>query len=467
MAIAARPRQKPPAASPAGALRAAAGHVPMATMVVLSLYWVALGCLWQGLHTLILPDLVLHLVGPVWKGTALAFVKDAGLLLATAWQPIVGAISDHTSSRWGRRRPYLLGGTLADIPFLIGIALVGNYWLLVAFYMLLQFTSNTAHSPYQALLPDVVPEEQRGEASGYYGFFNMIGLLVGVGGVGAVASRFGTAWATLSIIVALVVAMAITVLFIHDHTPAQAGRVPGPRRLLVETFAEPIKNRDFVWISVCRLLMITSLVGLQTFMFYYLYDTWFPGSSTQTMSGATILVGSIVLITALASLPAGMLSDRFGRRPMVLASGLLGFVGFVGIATSHYVWMPDAILQPIATLLHMPEGAAQVALYGLPIGIGLGAFMTVNWAQMTDVIPQGQSGSYMGFFNIATAGAGVLAMLIGGALLDFFNARGELLGLKAGYPVDFLFFGLLAVAGGFVVFKARETRRARLSPSPA
>lgn len=441
--------------------------VSTVTLVVLSLYWIALGALWQGLHTLILPDLVLHLVGPAWKGTALALVKDAGLVLATAWQPIVGALSDHTSSRWGRRRPYLLGGTLADIPFLLGIALIGNFWALLIFYMLLQVASNTAHAPYQALMPDVVPEEQRGKASGYYGFFNMLGLIVGVGGVGLVASRFGDAWGIVSIIAVLVLAMAITVLFIPDHTPAQAGRVPGPRRLLVETFAEPIKNRDFVWIAVCRLLMMMSLIGLQTFMFYYLYDTWFPGSRNETMSGATILVGSIVVITALASLPAGMLADRFGRRPLVLASGLLGFVGFVGIATSHSVWMPDAILQPIAGLLHMPEGAAQVAIYGLPIGMGLGAFMTVNWVQMTDVIPQAQSGSYMGFFNIATAGAGVLAMLIGGALLDFFNARGELLGLPGGYPVIFLFFGALAAVGGLVVFKARETRQARLSRSPA
>lgn len=457
MALAARPRSQLGAA-PAAAVVAGA-RVGALTMVILSLYWVAIGYLWQGLHTLILPDLVLHLVGPAWKGTALALVKDAGLLLATAWQPIVGALSDHTSSRWGRRRPYLLGGTLADIPFLVGIALVGNFWLLFAFYVLLQLASNTAHGPFQALMPDVVPEEQRGAASGYYGLFNMLGLMVGVGGVGMIASRYGDTWGTLSIIPVLMVAMGITVVFIRDHTPALPGGIPRARALAAASFAEPVRNRDFVWVSVCRLLIFMSLVGLQTFMFYYLYDTWFPGSSNETMSGATILVGSLVLITALASLPAGWLSDRLGRRPFILASGLLAFVGFVGLTTSHYVWMPDAILQPISNVLHMPKGAAQVAVYGFPIGIGLGTFFTVNWAQMTDLIPKGQSGSYMGFFNIATAGAGVLAMLIGGALLDFFNARGEILGLKGGYPVDFLFFGVLAVAGGFVVFKARETRR--------
>jgi MFS family permease len=444
-----------------------AARVPAVKMIVLSLYWVAIGYLWQGLHTLILPDLMLHLVGPTFRGTALGFMENLGLLVATAWQPIVGALSDHTSTRWGRRRPYILGGTVADIPFLIGIALIGNYWLLVAFYILLQTTSNTAHGPYQALMPDVVPEEQRGEASGYYGFFNMIGLLAGVGGVGAIAGRFGMASATLSIIVVLVIAMAVTVLFIRDHTPAVPGGMPGPRRLLAGTFAKPVRDPDFMWISACRLLIFMALIGLQTFMYFYLYETWFPGSSSQTISGATIMIGLLVLITALASLPAGRLSDRFGRRSIVVASGALASLGFAGLMLSHYVWVPAGVLQPIASLLGVPLGAAQLLLYGFPIGIGLGAFMTVNWAQMTDIIPKGESGSYMGFFNIATAGAGVLSRLIGGGLLDFFNAHGQLLGLKAGYPVVFAFCGLLALAGGLIVLKARETRQRPVAHSTA
>lgn len=84
--------------------------------------------------------------------------------------------------------------------------------------------------------------------------------------------------------------------------------------------------------------------------------------------------------------------------------------------------------------------------------------MTVNWAHMTDVIPQSLSGAYMGFFNIATAGAGVLIRLTGGVMVDFFNSRGLYFGLKAGYPVLFAFCGLLTLAGGLVVLKTRETR---------
>ncbi len=438
--------------------------MPRSRLIALSVYWVAIGYLWQGLHTLILPDLVLQLVGETYKGTALSLMENLGLLMATVWQPVAGAISDHTSTRWGRRHPFILGGTLADIPFLLGIALSGSYWLLAVFYILLQTSSNTAHGPYQALLPDVVPEEQRGEASGYYGVANMAGLLVGVVGVGATYASFGRLAAIASIAAVLVLAMAVTVVFVRDDTPAAPGAFPGLRRLLVDTFAQPIRNRDFMWITACRLLVLMGLVGIQTFIFYFFYDTWFQGASAKTISATTTLIGLVIAISSVASLPAGMLSDRIGRRQLVVLSGVLASIGMVGLVFSHYVWVPSAILDPLARLLAVPPAAVQAMIYGIPIGIGVGAFMSVNWALMTDFIPQAQSASYMGFFNIATAGSGILTRLIAGGLLDYFNAQGSLLGLKAGYPVVFTLCALWTLAGGVVVLKAREGRH---RPLPA
>src|SRR5258708_22372610 len=97
--------------------------------------------------------------------------------MAVVWQPVVGAISDRTRSRWGRRRPFIVVGTVGDVIFLVGLALSGSYWLVVIFYFLLQTASNTAHGPYQGLMPEVVPVSQRGTASGYYGISNVVVLL--------------------------------------------------------------------------------------------------------------------------------------------------------------------------------------------------------------------------------------------------------------------------------------------------
>jgi len=163
------------------------GHLDFA---LLSIYWVAVGYLWTSLGGLIIPDLVLQLVGRAHKGVALAVLEGIGALMAVVWQPVVGAISDRTHTRWGRRRPFIVVGTVGDVIFLIGLALSGSYWLVVVFYFLLQTASNTAQGPYQGLMPDVVPSSQRGTASGYYGVSNVIGLLAGLWGyLGVYRSR--------------------------------------------------------------------------------------------------------------------------------------------------------------------------------------------------------------------------------------------------------------------------------------
>nr|MDQ6900321.1 MFS transporter [Candidatus Dormibacteraeota bacterium] len=103
-------------------------------------YWVAIGYLWQSLGTLILPDAVERLVGSAAKGTGLSVLEGIGTVIAIVWQPVAGTLSDRTHTRWGRRRPYLVGGTAADLVFLVGLALAGSFWPLVVAYTFLQFS---------------------------------------------------------------------------------------------------------------------------------------------------------------------------------------------------------------------------------------------------------------------------------------------------------------------------------------
>jgi MFS family permease len=194
---------------------------------MLAIYWIAIGYLWQSLGTLILPDLVQQLVGPNDKGKALSLLEGIGTLMAVVWQPMMGAVSDRSRSRFGRRRPFIVGGTLGDVIFLLGIALSGSYWLVVIFYFLLQTASNTAQGPYQGMIPDVVPEEQRGTASGYYGLANLLGLLFGTVGAGFILSHSGRPAAIGSIVVLLLVTMVLTVVFAPRCR--SYGR-PSPRR---------------------------------------------------------------------------------------------------------------------------------------------------------------------------------------------------------------------------------------------
>jgi Na+/melibiose symporter-like transporter len=144
----------------------------------MNVYWFGLAFMWNGLHPIVLPALLLGLVPEALKNTYLGGLTFAGLVLAMVVQPLAGGLSDSTRSRWGRRRPWILVGTLLALVFLGGMALAGNFLGLLAAYLLLQLASNSAHGPAQGLIPDLVPEQQRGLASGIKNLFDMLGLVV-------------------------------------------------------------------------------------------------------------------------------------------------------------------------------------------------------------------------------------------------------------------------------------------------
>jgi MFS family permease len=427
-----------------------------AELALISLYWVALGCLWQGLHTLVLPVVVQQLVGAAHKGTALSVLEGAGTLVALAWQPLAGALSDRTRTRWGRRRPWLLAGSLADVVFLLGMVFAGGYGLLVIWYLLLQAASNTAQGPYQALLPDLVPESQRGLASGYYGAANILGVVIGVVGVGAVLSRLGVGAAFLSMALAVAIAALVTAALVPDRPGAPAPSPPSPRKLLAETFTVPLRSRPFRWLMASRLLITMGMVGMQTFALYYFSDVFFHGATLSSVQATYSMVGVVAFVTGLVTWPAGRLSDRLGRRPMILAAGLTSAVALLLLAFGGVRVLPGGLLQSIGWAVGLPPLAVQATLVGVPAGIGFGTFLSVGWALMADIVPRDRAGLFMGFANIATTGAGVLARPIGGVIVDTFNARQPILGVPGGYVVAFTVFSIWVAAGSLLVLKVRS-----------
>ena len=426
--------------------------------IVLSLYWVAIGYLWNSLTALILPDLILQLVGPEHEGIAAGFLKSIGTVVAVLWQPVVGGISDRTVSPWGRRRPFIAAGTVGDLLFLTGIALAGNYWWIVVFYFLLQLASNTAQAPYQGLLPDVVPAGQRGEASGYYGVANLAGIAAGTIGAGLLLAYFGRVVAIASIAAVLLATMLVTVLAVPDRAVPVDSHFRSLREMLAKTFGVPLRHRAFVWLMASRLLIFMGFGGLQNYAFFYFDNVFFRNNSKATTLAASTLLGFAIAVAALVSWPASRLSDRTGRRPLIFAAGLFGAAGSLVLVFSHYRWLPEGVVAPLARSLHVPELAAQSTLAGVVIGIGLGVFFSVDWAFIQDVIPEHEGGLYMGFSNIATAGAGIIAVAVGGPLLDLFNHGPRILGLPGGFPVVFGLFVVWFLIGSLSILKVPERR---------
>ncbi len=403
-------------------------------LLALSAYWVAINYLWQGMGALILPRLIVGTVPAAHRGVALAFLSVAGAGVAIVVQPMAGAFSDRVQISWGRRKPFMLAGTLGDLACLFGLALAGSYGALIIPYCALQICSNTAEGAYQGLLPDQVPDHERGRAAGYYGLAVFAGTAVGflltgqLIAVGHLPLALGTAG------VVLVLALLVTLKFVPD-SPA---REPLPKRrdALLGVFSFRFRqNPDFTWLLVSRLLALMGITGLTDFALLYIKAFFFAGSGSalaNRASGSTSVLLAVVVVCAIVvTLPAGKLSQRVGRITIVRAAAWLGAVGTL-------------LLIPAPSLLW-------VYAVGIVIGAAFGMLLSVDWALVTDLVPAAESGRFMGISNLATAGSGILATAIGGPLLDFGNGLHH----NAGFPMLFVFLALALLLGGWLVGRVR------------
>ena len=329
----------------------------------------ALGFLWLPLGSQVIPDLLTHLVADDIKGTSLAVLEGIGTLAAFFVQPIMGALSDRTQSRWGRRRPYIVVGTLGSCLFLVLMTVAGSFWWLLGLYFLLQVSENTAQGPYQGLLPDVVPENERSTASGFVGAGNLTGLLLGTVVVGTFLTQKPPNFtgALLSMVVVLMIAMTVVTTVVPDRARPVAGARRRLREVIVGTFnIDRRKHRDFLWLMVSRLLILVAIAGLQSFAFFFFKDVFYRGADPNleaAANGATRDLLAVILVFALLStIPAARISHRVGRRPLIVLAGILGAIATVGIVLSPYAILPGAMLRPVADLFHVSPRPLPIAL---------------------------------------------------------------------------------------------------------
>jgi Na+/melibiose symporter-like transporter len=414
--------------------------------VKITLFGFAVTALWQSLHSIILPVRLLDFVPEAQKNTYLGLMTLAGLLLAMVYQPIAGAISDRSGSRWGRRRPFVLIGGIAVVLLVPGIGFAGGFIGLFAVYCLLQLASNTAQGSFQAMIPDMVPPSRRGLASGVKALLEIIGGVVLVYISSLFIDRYfagaGSLWLWLVLgILALIMASAAiyTAAAVKEPPACIAGRRSSILETLAHTAGHITANRDLVWFLASRLFIYMAFTTIQQFALYFLRDViGVPNPAEATARFIVFAVAGMLI----AAWPAGHFSDRIGRRPISFAAGLLGAAGVAIIAVS----------KEYGTILW----AAAL------IGMAMGAFNSANWALATDLVPMGEEARYLGIANMATAGGGAIARGIGPAI-DFFNRRGP----DAGY--DFLLFACIAyfIIGALFVLmvRSRGARTRSLQPS--
>lgn len=401
----------------------------------ISIYGAALAFLWPSLHSLVIPLRLLDLVPEVQKNTYLGILTFFGLVLAILVQPLAGAISDRSTFYLGRRRPFILLGTLLALLFLPGIGLSGNFTLLFFSYCLLQCACNIAQGPFQAFIPDLVSQERRGLASGMKSLTEVVVSVALLRIIAYFMDKYSVGggeiwlWSSLSFLgTILVIAMVITLLGVKEKPPISVSHSLPVANLFRSYLLDLRRQRDFIWFLVSRLFVLMALINLQTFALYFLRDVIRVPNPAAVTGDLLVAVGICLLITVY---PAGLLSDKIGRKPVIVSSGVVGAAGIL--------W------------LLLAQSYTNILICGGLLGISAGAFMSASWALATDLVPLGEEARYLGLTNLATAGAGALARLIG-PLIDFLNSQELGLGYSAMLLVCMFYF----IIGSILVLKVEK-----------
>jgi MFS family permease len=371
-------------------------------------------------------------------GRALFLVSISGAFIAVIVQPTIGSISDYTISRWGRRKPYIFIGSILDLVFLVGIASSNTLIAIAAFIALLQFSSNFAQGPFQGYIPDLVPAPQVGTASALVGLMQVLGVVSGytIAAIAVAAHQYAAGLVMLGV---LEVATMLSVVIRVREGPSAKSRGGRPwRSIAAEAWgSDVLREKSFLWLVGSRLAILTAGSVLTQLALFYLARTM--GLSERDTGIFFIpLVGLVALGTCASVVPAARISDRVGRKRVIWASCAVSVVGLAMVAAA-----------PV-----LPIAFAGALLYGISAGM----FLAVDWALMTDIIPKASSGRYMGLSNVATASAGVLALAVGGTVMD-------LVGGPAG-PRAALFLAVVLMAIGAVLLRPVDERRREDRPVP-
>lgn len=329
------------------------------------------------------------------KEAILALVTGAGAAVSLVANPLFGAFSDRTTSRLGRRVPWVLFGAILGAAALIALAGAPNVAVMALFWCLVQAGCNGAYAAITAAIPDRVPVAQRGTVGGLAAMGQTVGILVGAAIAAAVTGSFAVGYAVCAV---ALLAGVVLYFFTNDDAPLPAEARPA---FSLAGFARgfwisPALYPDFAWAWLTRLLVNVGNHMVTLYLLFFLKDA-VDLQATQGMApefGVLILTGLYAVMVVITSVIGGRLSDRMGKRkPLVIISSVV--IALASLILAFAPNWPGAIL-----------GASV-------LGIGFGCYLAVDFALLTQVLPTALSrGRDLGVLNIANSLPQVLAPLI-------------------------------------------------------
>jgi MFS family permease len=472
--------------------------------ITINIYWLGLTTVSQT-NGLIQPLLIQEFVGPEQQGTAYGNLRLYTLMVALLVQALAGMLSDRSTLRWGRRRPFILIGTLLNMVCLVALGASPSYWFLFGVVMLSQVASNTAHGAEQGLIPDLVPEDRRGLFSGVKSVMDLLPVIIVAITIGPMIAA-GRMWGGILVEVGILFLAMVITMFVREEPlrepPERLDWQPFGRLVamtlvfmavilglgeIVEWIGQLVsgagslstlllvmgiagllamatavvagvwtsarisiggeaarRHPSFSWWVVNRLAFLVGAINISGFAVYFLQARL--GLEGEAAAGpASQLMMVVGILILLCALPSGWLADRIGRKRLVALSGVVAAIGTLVLITS-----------PNMTVIYVG---------GCIIGAATGTFFTTNWALGTDIVPKKEAGKYLGISNLAGAGAGAVGAYIGGPIADYFTTRSPQ-SPAIGYVLIFVIYGVLFLLSSFVLIRVQGKFDAQAQSRP-
>jgi MFS family permease len=367
------------------------------------------------------------------KTVILSQVAIWGAVTASLANLLAGAISDRTTSRFGRRRPWMIVGALATVASYLTIMAADSMLELMAGVIGFQLAFNMLFSALLAVLPDRVPDAQKGRVAAFLSLGHPLGAMAGAVLVGGLLVSEGSRYAAIALV--LLVAVAPFALSLNDPPLAAGGRPPLRwRTFLADLWINPLEHPDFALAWVSRFMVLVAITLTQGYMLFYLQDALhfprlFPGQRAE--QGLALLTTVATCANVASGMVGGMLSDRLRRRKLFAAGAAL------------------TLAAAMITFSLVPAWPVVVVGF-LIFGAGAGCYYAVDIALVSQVLPsQKDAGKDLGVINLANtlpqALAPVLALYVLGPA-------------HVNYSALYLVAAGLATAGGLAILPIRGVR---------
>ena len=360
---------------------------------------------WVAYNSILLPTLVETVVTKN-KGLVVGLIGFFGTMLAITVSILSGIISDHTASKWGRRTPAILIGALLALPLIVLPSLFLTPSLrasllplalpiIVVSFCGMQFFTNVGNGAWWPLLVDVVPENQRGLTSGIQGFLTLVGSAIGILVVTTLVEHGYTSTALWMVAGVFAISGIVNALVIRGKDkPADPTERISLGKAIQDMFKVRTRVAVFFWVVLAVLLAYMGINSLQFFALYF-FQVYFPLINPD--SAFRLMGGISLVVTMLAAVGSGLLSDRIGRRPLILWAMFICAITtlLMGFTSNYILFLVMAGIRSAAT----------------------GPIMAITPALASDLAPKDEAGQYMAYNNLSTGLSGALASLIFGVIL--------------------------------------------------